>query len=237
MSADDVDVWMPFYLNTYDAKTSRLTDAEDRCYMRLIKDYWRNGPPPDDDERLALIVQKPLREWKQIRKAIEPFFVVEGGLWLQTKVEKELTKARGFKARASAGGIAKAAKAKAEAAAKPRAKRGAKPSAKTLLNGVLNGCETSAHHLHPPIGELIESSPDRGEPTRSPHDRGASVSLGERKEVGELFAGWREELRGARQRSGAINPTAAKPARIATAMAKPMMIASATSPGEATGSG
>lgn len=88
------DQWMPLYIAKYEAATNRLSLAEDGAYMRLIRDYWLNGAPPDDDAVIARILRVERREWLKIRPALERFFDIRDGHWFHDTVERELQKAR-----------------------------------------------------------------------------------------------------------------------------------------------
>lgn len=88
------DQWMPLYIAKYEAATNRLSLAEDGAYMRLIRDYWINGAPPNDDAVIARILRVERREWLKIRPALERFFEIRDGHWFHDTVERELQKAR-----------------------------------------------------------------------------------------------------------------------------------------------
>lgn len=88
------DQWMPLYLAKYEAATNRLSLAEDGAYMRLIRDYWVNGAPPDDDSVIARILRVDRREWLKIRPALERYFEIRDGHWFHDTVERELRKAQ-----------------------------------------------------------------------------------------------------------------------------------------------
>jgi uncharacterized protein YdaU (DUF1376 family) len=47
MSASDT--WMPFYVGDYLSATGRLTTEQHGAYLLILLDYWKNGPPPNDD--------------------------------------------------------------------------------------------------------------------------------------------------------------------------------------------
>ena len=70
----------------------------------LIMDYWRNGPPPDDNPTLARILAISETEWKPIRLAVQPFFTIENGHWRHGRIDEEFTRAsdkqRNFEIRA-----------------------------------------------------------------------------------------------------------------------------------------
>jgi uncharacterized protein YdaU (DUF1376 family) len=88
------DRWMPLFIEKYETATKRLSLAEDGAYMRLIRDYWVNGPPPDDDADLARILRVDRREWLKIRPRIAHFFEIRDGQWFHDTVERELSRAR-----------------------------------------------------------------------------------------------------------------------------------------------
>jgi len=110
---DKPDTWMPLYVSDWDASTRHLDVAEDGAYGRLVRFYWRNGPPPDDDAKLARIVGATLPRWLKMRATLAAFFAVGDGVWRHKRVELELERAAAAHARAveraRAGGRAKAA--------------------------------------------------------------------------------------------------------------------------------
>lgn len=102
-----------FTLNLTDhvADTVHLSAEEHGAYLRLLFSYWRSGPPPDDDRRLAIIVGMSLSEWGKVRPLLEPFFEVLNGQWLHWRLDEELNAAYEAINKASAAGKA-AAKAR-----------------------------------------------------------------------------------------------------------------------------
>lgn len=156
-------VWMPLFVADWDADTAHLTCAEDGAYGRLVRYYWRMGPPPDDNARLASITRSAPAEWRKLRPVLAGFFQIEGGVWRHKRVDEELTnwtekKAR-FAARSAAGGRAKAAKSSASS------------SASSTPEAVLAGC-TSPSPLKEE-GPHSPSSPQRGGGRRSRDERAA----------------------------------------------------------------
>lgn len=86
------DAWMPFYIGDYKADTGRLRCEHHGAYVLLLFDYWRNGPPPDDDVQLASITCNDVKSWKRIRPMVQPFFRIVDGHWIQKRLEEELVK-------------------------------------------------------------------------------------------------------------------------------------------------
>ena len=86
-------MWMPLFIGDYLADTRRLTLEQHGAYLMLIMDYWRNGPPPDDDETLARILAVPDTDWKRLRRVIEPYFTIAGGCWRHTRIDHEFGRA------------------------------------------------------------------------------------------------------------------------------------------------
>ena len=89
-----VDIWMPLYVADYLADTSRLTTEQHGAYLLLLMDYWRNGPPPDDDAILQQITRMRPDAWSIARAVLEQFFNIENGVWKHNRVEKELSDAK-----------------------------------------------------------------------------------------------------------------------------------------------
>lgn len=103
--------WMPIYIGDYLGDTQRLTTEQHGAYLLLIFDYWRSGPPPDDDEVLQQITLLDRPRWKKHRPVIARFFEIENGLWVHKRIERERVNALDNQDRRSA---------KAQAAARAR---------------------------------------------------------------------------------------------------------------------
>lgn len=89
-----VDVWMPLYIGDYLADTSRLTTEQHGAYLLLIMDYWRNGPPPDNDAVLSQICRMSPDAWSNARSTIRAFFEHVDGHLRHPRIDKELAKAK-----------------------------------------------------------------------------------------------------------------------------------------------
>lgn len=82
--------WFPLYVSKWNSKTTHLTCEQDGAYGRLVRFYWQNGAPPDNDETLARIIGEPIAKWRKLRPVLAPFFVIANGLWRHETVEEEL---------------------------------------------------------------------------------------------------------------------------------------------------
>ena len=109
--AKKTDIWMPLYIGDYIADTGRLTTEQHGAYFLLMMDYWRNGPPPDDDQVLAQITRLSVDAWSIARAKLEIFFSIDSGTWKQKRLDEELIMAKKNK---------EAAQSKAKAAAEAR---------------------------------------------------------------------------------------------------------------------
>jgi len=89
-----VDIWMPLYVADYLASTSRLTTQQHGAYLLLIMDYWKNGPPPDDDTVLGQITRLNQEDWSKNKQVLVNFFHVQDGRWLHSRIEKEISDAQ-----------------------------------------------------------------------------------------------------------------------------------------------
>lgn len=87
------DIWMPRYVSDWDRDTGHLNNEENGAYVRLVDWYWVNGPLPDDDKKLALIIRDN-RRWKKLRPVLVAFFQRRDGFWYHKRVDAELAKAR-----------------------------------------------------------------------------------------------------------------------------------------------
>ena len=108
---DKADVWMPLYIGDYLADTTRLTTEQHGAYLLLIMDYWRSGPPPDNDAVLAQITRLNADAWSNARAMLEHYFSIANGCWKHARIDDELAKAKANKERIT-GRAAKAAAAR-----------------------------------------------------------------------------------------------------------------------------
>lgn len=106
----ETDTWMPLYVADYLGATQRLTCEQHGAYLLLIMDYWRNGPPPDDDDVLAQITRLDRPRWRKHRPALARLFQVENGTWKHKRIDAELERARGNVEKRREAGKAGAAK-------------------------------------------------------------------------------------------------------------------------------
>lgn len=101
MSEKKPDLWMPLYIADYLADTTRLTTEQHGAYMLLIMDYWRNGPPPDDDAVLTTITKMTPDAWSNARAMLAHMFRIENGCWRHKRIDDELEEAKTNKRRKS----------------------------------------------------------------------------------------------------------------------------------------
>lgn len=100
--------WMPFYIADYLGDTQRLTTEQHGAYLLLMLDYWRSGPPPDDDAVLQQITKLERSAWKKHKPALARMFIVTDGAWHHKRIDRELANAatnaerRSIKAKAAA---------------------------------------------------------------------------------------------------------------------------------------
>lgn len=114
------DTWMPMYWADYFADTGELSVIEHGAYLLLIGHYWRKGPLPDDDERLARIARCTPSEWRRVRPAVAGFFTVADGVWTHSRIEREWERAANNVAKRAAAGRASAEQRKRQQTANTR---------------------------------------------------------------------------------------------------------------------
>lgn len=139
---------MPLYVADYLADTSRLTTEQHGAYMLIIMDYWRNGPPPDDDGVLASISRLSPAAWRKHKSTIAGFFTVIDGKLTQKRIDAERQKAIGISDK------------RTEAATKGAAKRWGKE----MPNGMPNG-----------IDEASQNASQNDAPTHTPFTNGIGI--------------------------------------------------------------
>jgi len=103
------DTWMPLYIGDYLADTSRLSTEQHGAYLLILMDYWRNGPPLDDDKELASITKLPLAQWRKHAAKLRGFFSAIDGRLVQKRADEERGKAGLVSSKRSQAGKAGAA--------------------------------------------------------------------------------------------------------------------------------
>lgn len=86
--------WMPLYIGDYLGDTMELDAAQHGAYLLLLMYYWRNGPLPLDDAKLAQIARTDLRVWKKtVGPVVKAFFRERDGRLHQKRADAEIAKA------------------------------------------------------------------------------------------------------------------------------------------------
>lgn len=134
------EAWMPLYVGDYLASTSRLTTEQHGAYLLLIFDYWREGPPPDDDQVLAQITRMSPHAWSIARAVLAKYFSIEDGQWRHARIDREIGLAREKHDKA---------KARATKAAEARwsgsdSKKPATGNATSIAQAVLDQCQSQS---------------------------------------------------------------------------------------------
>jgi uncharacterized protein YdaU (DUF1376 family) len=94
------DTWMPLYIGDYLGDTMELDGAQHGAYLLLLMYYWRNGPLPIDDAKLAQIARTDLRLWKRlVGPVVRAFFHEQDGRLHQKRCDLELAKVEGISAK------------------------------------------------------------------------------------------------------------------------------------------
>lgn len=159
-----VDAWMPLYIAEYTADTTRFTTEQHGAYLLIIMDYWRNGPPPDDDVVLAQVAKLPPARWRAIRKILAPKFKIADGVWKHKRVEIELNKARNMNEQRSIAGKASAAK------------RWGSGNDDGGVTGDTTDAVTAEARENAPSPSSLQTSLPRPEPLPSPKKNGHSLA-------------------------------------------------------------
>ena len=87
------DTWMPLHIGDYLADTGHLRTIEHGAYFLLLMQYWRTGPLPDDDARLASIARLGRKEWAEAAPTIRSLFIPDAGVLRQKRADRERAKA------------------------------------------------------------------------------------------------------------------------------------------------
>lgn len=164
---------MPLWIGSYLADTSRLNTEQHGAYLLIIMDYWRNGPPPDDDETLANITKQTPAAWRKNGPVIRRFFKAVDGVLRHKRVDEEL---------ASAQDRAEKAQSKAKAAADARWKKDRKqPTSKQPEQITKQSNKQCSEHAPSIASAELEQCPTPSPLPISPNgDNPVTTSLEER---------------------------------------------------------
>ena len=100
--------WMPLYIGDYLGDTMELDGPQHGAYLLLLMYYWRNGPLPLDDAKLAQIGRTDIRVWKKtVGPVVRAFFHERDGRLHQKRADKELAKADNISAKRRAAASAR----------------------------------------------------------------------------------------------------------------------------------
>jgi uncharacterized protein YdaU (DUF1376 family) len=134
------DTWMPLYVGDYLSATTRLTTEQHGAYFLLLLDYWKNGPPPNDDAVLAQIARMSPAAWRKARPALIGFFESRDGLLNHKRVDRERVRAAEITEERSKAGKVGAAKRW-----QSNGKRIANAIALPMANGQQNDAPSQSH--------------------------------------------------------------------------------------------
>ena len=104
-----------FNADAYTGDTPHLTVEEHGAYFLLMLAYYRMEKPlPASDRALASICKMTVEQWALCKPTLAAFFHEQDGLWRHERIETEIANRNAavekYRARASAGGVARAAK-------------------------------------------------------------------------------------------------------------------------------
>lgn len=105
---------MPLFTDAYLADTIHLSTIEHGAYLLLLMVAWRTrgNRLPDDNRLLARYTKCTMGQWLRIRPALEPFFDVADGVWVQGRLMDEANHVRQVRESQIANGRASALKRK-----------------------------------------------------------------------------------------------------------------------------
>lgn len=82
---------MRFFVADYLTDTVHLTTEEHGAYLLLLFHYWQTEKPLNNKGgRLASVVKLSDARWKEMSKALAPFFKIKRDIWHHGRVEYEL---------------------------------------------------------------------------------------------------------------------------------------------------
>jgi len=197
---------MPFYVGDYLSATGRLTTEQHGAYLLILLDYWKNGPPPNDDVVLAQLARLSAAAWRKAKPALLGFFEVTDGHLIQKRVERERERTVGIVEERSKAGKAGAAKRWQN-----HSKRIANANGLPSANGQQNDGPSQSHSSS--NEELIASSNEdvSAEPTAKPLTKQEVIDAWQTRMVPQGFpkieklTGQRERMLNARLKDSTVD--------------------------------
>jgi uncharacterized protein YdaU (DUF1376 family) len=180
---------MPFYVGDYLSATGRLTTEQHGAYLLILLDYWKNGPPPNDDAVLAQIARLTLPAWRKAKPSLIGFFEIRDGHLIQKRVEKERERAIDLTEKRS-----KAGKASADARAKAK-ENGNKRSTPVATHVEANGEQNARPSQSPSSEDKSSGAKAPPDPRKQLIDLGLSLLMASgksEKEARSLIGMWRK---------------------------------------------
>lgn len=96
---------LPLFVREYLVDTTHLTIDQSGAYLHLLMHAWvKGGTLPDDEKQLAAMAKCTVKKWRSIRAAIEDFWIIENGTWVNKRLSRELQFVRGKIEKRSAAG-------------------------------------------------------------------------------------------------------------------------------------
>jgi uncharacterized protein YdaU (DUF1376 family) len=88
------NIWFPFYMGDYLAKTSHLSQAEHGAYLCLLLYYYSNKRPISHNRRYSICRAFAEQEQAACDSVLAEYFTLEGDVWINDRVEEELLKSQ-----------------------------------------------------------------------------------------------------------------------------------------------
>jgi uncharacterized protein YdaU (DUF1376 family) len=136
------------YGSAFLVDTIRLSTEQKGAYLMLMLDYYdKEAPPPDDDVVLAQIAGLSLERWRVHRRSLEPFFIIDLGVWRHARCDEELvSRQTKIEANRENGKRPKRTKSQRKATGLPTGIATGSP------NGYANGVPTEQANSEPDFG-------------------------------------------------------------------------------------
>jgi len=153
------NIWFPFYMGDYLAKTSHLSQAEHGAYLCLLLYYYSNKRPISHNRRYSICRAFAEHEQAACDSVLAEYFTRDGDLWRSARADEELLKAQDI--------------------SEKRAK-----AAKSRYKQEQSNCNANAEQMHPHSqSQLHLQNTDinpltpQGEPTKAKrNDAGTSIT-------------------------------------------------------------